>query len=204
MDSKQVEENFVNSVLLQKELESDKAVKREALMAKLEPYEQALFRLLEHLAKIEQQAEGKPANEPVPQIKWNYGRTSQQLIDIALENQYLPLYFLDSSYEVVEWQYGINMDHPDYPNLIKGMLDKQKYDFLHENYRGTSDLRIILFQEGPVRNSLSFSANMGKLDRMKKDFEAAFDQEPYPVFCEDRHGFYYENPAYTATRLKQK
>jgi hypothetical protein len=199
MQPDQTNEGSNNHVIPQIESKNDRMTKREALMAILEPYEQALFRLLEHLAKIEQQAEGKPVNEPIPQIKWD-GWTTQQLIDRALDGQYLPLSFLNSPYKVVGWQYGINRDHPDYPDLVMEMSWKQKYDFIQENHRGTSDLRIIPLEDG----SLVFSANTGRLKGMGQDFKAAFDQEPYPVRCEDYYGFRYENPAYMATHPKQK
>ncbi|MCB9813122.1 MAG: hypothetical protein H6772_01815 [Pseudomonadales bacterium] len=185
--------------------QDDYADKREALMAQLEPHEKALFRLLEHFRQIEKQAESLSATEPKPRISWKYGRNTQQLIDIAIENEYLPILIPsnESGYEVVNWQYGLDENDPENIKLKNIMSKKEYYEYLNNYYRGSFDIRIFLYSDRHTE-SLKLIANIGSLASMDKDFHLAFDNEPYPVICEDRFNYRYENPAYSAIKNSPK
>lgn len=181
-------------------------VAREELMKSLELHEQALFRFLEHLQKIEEQALNLPATEPKPRISWNGGKKTQDLINSALDYQYLPLSLSSygSAYEVMGWEYAIDSEHPEVKAITDKMDRREKYEYLEEYHRGSFDIRIMLYDEGDKKTSLRFFANLGGLAKMDTDFHKAFDSETYPVICEDRDEYHYENPAYTALSNSQK
>ncbi|MFA6446424.1 MAG: hypothetical protein WCW14_04230 [Candidatus Paceibacterota bacterium] len=166
------------------------------LLEQLKPHDGALLRLLIHLAIIEEQSKDSAVDAIVPQIQWNYGQTTRQILKRAAENQYLPLN-IENGYEVVSWTYGINTEHPMYEQHVEKMEKKERYLYLQEHYRGTTDLRIIHSKGRGNKRYLFLHANMGSLEGMEEDFKKAFDNEVYPVSCEDRHDFHYENPAFT-------
>lgn len=173
------------------------------LLETFEVHEKALFRFLVHLAQLEKDSQDKPVDTVVPLIGWNFGYTTQDLLHMAVDNQTFPLSDLNNHYDVMSWQYGINTKHPDYHSYIKNIDEESVYKFLDKKHGGSSDVRIIHYGVDQQRKALRFFANMGSLKGMEEDFKKAFDNESYPVFCEDRSGFHYENPAYSALHVQE-
>lgn len=159
--------------------------RREELLKSLSPKEEAIFKFLEHLGKLEKQPRSK--NDPKLKISWDYGISTEKRVNAALSgNTSLLPVPRKGRYTTFEWFTGYKLD-----------LDVRRQYKSLEEYRaafpskGSSDIRIY-----DMGDSLRFFANTGSFEGVEKDWAEAVDDIPYPIQVKDRHGFRYENPAY--------
>ena len=140
--------------------EKDDVEKRTHLMERLKPDQQALFRFLEHLRKIEIEATDLPVLEAKPKIQWQYGVTTEAKIQMALISQGLPLQYDDHSrYEVMSWLYTIDQNDPEVKVQLGEMEPETRLQFVNSHFRGCRDLRISLTALKNGKKTLYFFSN---------------------------------------------
>ena len=164
--------------------------KRDQLLKELPPKDVAIFRFVEHLLKLEQVPRGD--SEPKLSITWNYGRTTEEIIEAALngETHLLPIP-QKREYKVFGWSTSYTLDR-------KVRNQFASFDDYRAAYpsKGSIDIRI-LHLSLPF-DSLLFVANLSSFKGMEEDWAIAFDKEPYPIKVRDHHDFLYTNPAFKA------